>query len=124
MKKAIIVMVAMMIGNAYAQNIYVSKSDDKTSMDLPFSYEAEKTYMDGNGVHLIGKVKNTGQSTYSYVKITFTALKGYGTFLARDYVYTDPKDIGPGQVGYVDTKVDTGGVKPDNVKWVITGNPD
>ena len=123
MKTALMILVAMLAAGAWGQSINVSKSDEKTSKDLPFTYEAEKTAMDGNGVHLIGTVKNTGQSTYRYVKLTFTLNKGYSTFLARDIAYADPNQIGPGQVGYIDTTINTDGVKPDNVKWTVTGNP-
>lgn len=123
MKKALMILVAMMAASAFGQSISVSRSDEKTSKDLPFTYEAEKTSMDGTGVRLIGTVKNTGQSTYRYVKVTFTASKGYGAFIARDYTYTDPNEIGPGQVGYVEMWINTDGVKPDSIKWSLTGNP-
>jgi hypothetical protein len=124
MKRALMVIVAMMAASAFGQNIYVSKSQEKTALDLPFSYEAEKTVMDGNRFKMIGTVKNTGQSSYQYVKVTFTASKGYGTFIARDFAYTEPNDIGPGQVGYIDTTIDVDGVKPDKIEWTVTGRAD
>lgn len=107
---------------AHGQSITVARSQETTSKDLPFSYEAEKTVVEYDGVRMLGTVKNTGAAGFRYVKVTFTAIRS-GQFVARDVIYADPNEIGPGQVGYVDGTIKTGGVVPDKIEWNVTGNP-
>ena len=122
MKKALMILVAMAATCAGAQNIVVEKSSEKTAKDMPFGYEAEKTTMEGNYVRLIGTVKNTGKECYLYVRVTFTANKGYSTFMTRDVAYAEPSEIGPGQVGYIDARINVDGIKPDRIEWSVMGN--
>lgn len=123
MKKMLgMLVVAMVAVSAFGQNIYVRKSQDRTSKDLPFQYKEDKTVWEGDGVRMYGTVENTGSTAYRYVKVTFTASKSSGGFITREICYTDPNDIGPRQVGYVERFIDTGGEKPGKIEWVITGN--
>jgi hypothetical protein len=39
----------------------------------------------------------------------------------RDFSFAEPKDIGPGQVAYIDKWMDTRGIIPGKIEWVITG---
>jgi hypothetical protein len=54
MKKVLMVAVAMLAAGAYGQNIYVTKSQEKTSADLPMAYDAELTEVVRDGVQLMG----------------------------------------------------------------------
>lgn len=121
MKKALMILVAMASVSSWGQNISVSKSQDATAEDLPLTYSAERTEVERTGVLLMGTVKNTGKIPYRYVKVTFTVKKSSGGFITRDVAYTDPTDIGPGQVGYIDKWIDTGGEVPGKIEWSITG---
>ena len=124
MKRTIIAAAALAaVCCAHGQSITVARSQETTSKDLPFSYESEKTVAEYDGVRMLGTVKNTGSSTFRYVKVTFTASRSGGQFVARDAIYAEPNEIGPGQVGYVDGLVKTGGIVPDRIEWNVTGNP-
>ena len=106
---------------AFGQNIYVAKSQDRTSQDLPLSYVEQKTTFDGKRVQMVGTVKNTGSVAYKWVKVVFTASRSSGGFIERDYAYAEPKEIEPGQIGFVDCTIDVAGEKPGKIEWTVMG---
>lgn len=122
MKKAILTAAVFLAAAAvFSQNIYVAKSQERTSEDLPLTYRADRTDISRTGVQLQGVVRNTGSTPYRWVKVTFTASSSSGAFIARDYTYTEPKEIGPGEVAYIDKWLDTRGERPGKIEWNVTG---
>lgn len=109
---------------ANGQNIYVTKSQDTTSSALPLSYVEQKTTFDGRRVQMTGTVKNTGSVRYKWVKVIFTASRSSGGFIQRDYTYADPKEIGPGQIGFVKCTINTDGERPGKIEWLVMGDID
>lgn len=122
MKKALMILVAMAAASACGQGIYVAKTQDRTSEDLPLAYVEQKTVFNGNRVQMVGTVKNTGSVAYKWVKVVFTASRSSGGFIERNYTYTEPKEIAPGQIGFVDCTIDTAGEKPGKIEWAVMGN--
>lgn len=118
---ALFLLVAMVGVGVGAQEIFIARSTDKTSEDLPLNYAAQKTVFNGRRVELVGSVKNTGGVAYRYVKIYFTASSSAGEFIARTSCYADPSDIAPGQVGYIDCSLDVDGKKPGKIEWSVLG---
>ena len=121
MKIALTILVVMMAASSFGQNIYVAKSQDRTSEDLPLSYVEQKTTFDGSAVDMVGTVKNTGSVPYEWVKVVFTASKSSGAFIDRNYSYSDPKEIGPGQIAFVECRINTNGEKPGKIEWTLMG---
>ncbi|MGK0291448.1 MAG: hypothetical protein ACI86H_002916 [bacterium] len=89
---------------AYAGELIVIKSKNKTSTDISLEFVMEKTRWDGEDINVWGTVKNTGTKTYKMVRVMFTARDKNGRFIGRNDRFTDPKTIGPGQVGYIVNK--------------------
>jgi len=52
---------------------------------------------DSNYDHIIGTVKNIGNGTADYVKITFTFYDNNLNIVSTDYTFADPKTLNPGQ---------------------------
>ena len=110
-----------MAASACAQGIYVAKSQDRTSKDLPLAYVEQQTTFDGSRVQMVGTVKNTGSIAYEYVKVMFIASRSSGGFIARNYTYAEPKEIAPGQIGFIECNIDVAGEKPGKIEWIVMG---
>lgn len=121
MKNALMILVAMAAASACGQGIYVTKSQDRTSKDLPLAYVEQQTTFDGSRVQMVGTVKNTGGVAYKWVKVVFTASRSSGGFIARNYTYAEPKEIDPGQIGFIECSIDVAGEKPGKIEWNVMG---
>lgn len=121
MNKKLVILLALVAANAFGQSIYVTKSQDRTSEDLPLAYNDQKTTFEDGRVEMVGTVKNTGGTAYEWVKVVFTASKSSGGFIARNYTYTDPKVIAPGQIAFVECSIDVAGEKPGKIEWTVMG---
>lgn len=105
--------------------VVVLESKDETSADIPMSFKVEKTNWDESmgWLYVWGTVTNTGNKAYSYVKVTITARDSKGGLVTRKSIYTAPRDIGPGQVGYVErSPLQCDGVKPVKIEVKVTGS--
>lgn len=80
-----------------------SRSKEKTAEDIPLDFTPEKTEYRRGKLLIWGNVKNKlNGRPYRFVKVTFSLWGGRGgTLMAREYLYTDPTTIGPGQIGYI-----------------------
>ena len=88
---------------AFANQYKFSQSKEKTAEDIPLDFTPEKTEYRYGRLMIWGSVKNKFNGRpYEYVKVTFSLWGGRGgTLMAREYTYSSPMEIGPGQVGYV-----------------------
>lgn len=88
---------------SFAQPFKISKSKDVTAEDIPLDFINEKITYERGYLKIWGHVRNKLNSRpYEFVKITFSLWGGRsGKLIAREFTYTDPTDIGPGQIGYI-----------------------
>ena len=99
---AIALLLLLTVVSAIAAQIIVTKSEKKTSKDIPLEFILEKTKWDGKDIWIWGVVENTTQNTYEQVKVIFTVKGSSGKFIERKVYDTDPPKIKPGQIGYID----------------------
>lgn len=100
-----------------------TKSKDSTSKDIPLTFTMEKTTWDGKDINIWGKVRNSGTATYKHVKIVLTAKDERGEFLGRNSWTTEPDELGPGQVGLIDSKfVECEKRKPAQIEFQVIGD--
>jgi hypothetical protein len=77
-------------------------SKDKTSSDIPLSFEVQQSKWKYEGIAIWGKIRNdVDDQIYESVSIIFTAYDAKGRFLGRNSVSVTPSKIGEGEVGYV-----------------------
>lgn len=90
-------------GNSRISRYKFSKSKERTAEDIPLDFNLEKTEYEYGRLNIWGNIKNKiNGRPYEFVKVTFSLWGGRGgTLLAREYMYTDPTTIGPGQIGYI-----------------------
>jgi len=79
------------------------KSKEKTAEDIPLDFDVEKTEYEYGYFKIWGSVKGSKKNrSYKWVQVTFSLYGGRGgDLIARESTFADPKDIGPGQVGYI-----------------------
>lgn len=79
------------------------KSKQRTAEDIPLDFEVDKTEYSNGYLRIWGNIKGSKKNqSYTFVKVTFSLYGGRGgDLLAREYTYANPKDIGPGEIGYI-----------------------
>jgi len=84
-------------------NLKFSKSREKTAEDIPLDFTLEKTSYSNGYLRIWGSVRNKMNSVpYRFVKVTFSLWGGHGgKLMTREFTYTSPMHIGPGQIGYI-----------------------
>jgi hypothetical protein len=113
--------------NAFAFTHHVGQfrftdSSVRTAEDIDLDFTPEKAEWVYGKVRVLGRVTNKTNRSYRFVKITFSAMgTGHGNLLGRTFTFTDPSDIGPREVGYIDRRIDCNNQKPNDIEYKITG---
>lgn len=107
--------------NAYC-DVSVLPSKNKTSADIPLTFELERTeWAEGvKQLQLWGTVRNTGKKTFDLVTVIVAAYDSSGKFLGREIKYADPSLIKPGQVSYVNGFINTGKQLPVRLEYTVS----
>jgi hypothetical protein len=117
-----VVVAVVMTGVVLAGELITTQSKDVTSKDVPLKFVLEKTTWDGTDINIWGTVKNTEKTKYRYVKVIFTAKDADGKFIGRQSWYTEPLEIGEGQVGYIEDKhIRCEKRKPSQIEYSVIG---
>jgi hypothetical protein len=82
-------------------NVYgaftVSRDDEVTGDKAEIILLTQKYKSDRFSDEIIGQVKNVGNGTADFVKISFTLFNKKGELIGTDYTYADQKILKPGQ---------------------------
>ncbi|HAS54773.1 MAG TPA: hypothetical protein DCS42_11965 [Nitrospiraceae bacterium] len=107
----------------WAGQFSFTESNQKTAEDIDLDFTPEKAEWKNGRVRVWGNIKNKTYESYQFVKITFSAWgTGHGNLLGRVSMYTDPMDIGPGQIGYIENfGINCGNQKPNDIEFKVTG---
>ncbi len=82
--------------NAYGA-FTVSRDDEVTGAKAEIILLNQKYKSDRFSDEIIGQVKNVGNGTADFVKISFTLFNKKGELIGTDYTYADQKTLQPGQ---------------------------
>ena len=100
--------------------ITIVEEEHESAEDIPLVYISDSLRIDGDVIKIKGRVKNHTNKTYKWVKVYFTVTAN-GAFITRENTYAEPSEIGPGQLGYIDTYLRIPNGKPDKITWKIIG---
>ena len=114
--------IAMFSVAAFAEELVVVKSKDATSKNIPMQFTLEKNTWDGDNIKIWGTVRNTSKESYECIKVIFTALGVKEEFIGRKACGTEPGEIGPEQVGYIEGDyVECEGRRPSQIEYAVIG---
>jgi len=75
-------------------------------------------------IKFLGEIKNTGNATARFVKITFTTKNTAGNVIGTDFTYVNSTDLSPGQTSSFKCWTDTPYIQVGSWVHEITWNED
>jgi hypothetical protein len=105
-------------------NLKFSKSRETTAEDIPLDFNLEKTSYSNGYLRIWGSVRNKMNGVpYRFVKVTFSLWGGHsGKLITREFTFTSPMHIGPGQIGYIhEYMIECDASQLNLVEYKVTG---
>jgi hypothetical protein len=94
---SIISLISLNVLNAYGIFTLNSEEEDSSNNVAKIILTSQKYKSDRFSDEIFGKVKNIGNGTADWVKISFTLFNKKGEIIGTDFTYADQKTLQPGQ---------------------------
>ncbi len=112
----------LMCGMTVAGEIKVIPSPQKASRDTGLELVVERIEISTGRLEIQGTVENTGSQVAGFVRVFLTIKDAGGNFITRGDYLVDPSEIGPGEVGYLDRRIDVKGKTPGIVEYTVVND--